>query len=289
MTESPIGAKAFEIACEAYSKSGGTGKAALDKSVNKQLSGKRFTILRNAAGKDLASYRADAPDLAEPEWPEPYYLLGPREHIYALGVISANFTLLEKSLGLLFLVYTNLPRQTGNNLFAKINNELRINIIRDALAEAKHPTEVSERVEHFLSGYMTIFNSRNTLMHASPASREMYATGDDPLGIPITLEKVTAKGQARSLIYELSLGQLRSIADSAHMLREYGANLYRYIMWHYERAQLERIILDLPKEDRQIARKIIEDQTYALPDKPPQPLPLTPRTPENPTAPPRRP
>jgi len=290
MMEGPIDEKTFKLACALYSEKGGADKPVMGCSISRQQGGKRYAVIRNAAGQGLAIYRVDFDyigygstwSVAEPEWPEPSYSCEPRDHIYALGAISANYSHLESALRLLFLLYTRLPHQTGLNLFAKLNNELRINIIRDALVESDHPTEIQDGVECFLRAFMTIFNARNILMHAAPMGQATYPSITDPLEIPITLEKVSTKSPSGPQIYEPSLDSLRKIADSAHAFRVYGSVLYGYVMWHYEKNQLEKFLAGFSETLRPTVLGMFQDQGRALPDRPPQPTPLIPHSLEDP-------
>jgi hypothetical protein len=297
MSEIPIDEKTFDLACKLYSHRGGMGEPVLSHSIVRQTDGKRYSIIRSDNRNDLATYRIDfnfesdepSYSLTDPEWPEPSYSLDPRDHIHALGVISANYSLLENTLGHFFRQYTNLPQQTSLNLFAKLGNELRITTITDALKESNHPAEIKDGIEYFLRAFRTIFIARNILMHASPLGQPTYPDLE-PLQIPITLEKRTKKSPARFQLYEPTLSSLRGIADSARAFRAYGSRLSAHIMCHYEKNQLEEILAkQVDKSSRQIALDSIQELGHALPDKPPQPTPLTPHSAEAPEAPPSPP
>ena len=283
MSEIPIGEEAFKLACTLYLDHGGTDRPALDRSTTSQ----GYAKLRNTNGDDLAVYcyeynsASDTLSLAEPEWPEPVYSLGPRHHIHTLGAISANYSMLEGTLIHLFPVYTKLSHQTCSNLFKKLSNELRITTIRDALEESNHPAEIEDSVEYFLRAFMTIFNARIILMYAVPLSQPIDLDLIDPLQIPIMLEKRSTKSPTQFQLYEPSLGSLRRIADSAPIFGTYGSYLSAHIMCHYEKNQVEELLAAVHESARPFVLDFVQEHKRTLPDKPPQPTPLIPRSPED--------
>jgi hypothetical protein len=70
-------------------------------------------------------------------WPP--YRVGNSEHIHALGVIASVFNLLEFNFRTLFNLYLRIPSPIAYTLFAKISNEMRLDLINRSLAYSIHP------------------------------------------------------------------------------------------------------------------------------------------------------
>ena len=160
-----------------------------------------------------------------------------------------------------------------------MSNELRLTVVRDALAESGHPTNIQEEVEYFLTAFMTIFNARNTLMHSAPTSQPFFLD-TDPAHMPIVLQKQSKKTPGTTDLYVPSLADLRSLADSARAFRIFGWNLHSHIFYVYEREKLEKLLSGFTTgATRDLVRKDYRKTAAALPDRPPPPAPLNPHHP----------
>ena len=299
MPDKRLGETMFRLASERYFETGGTGIPDPVQSYRIRHDPVMYAVLRNADQDQLAIYRIDTEisnesseqRLSEPRWPEPNYELDPHDHIHALGAISANYTLLENTVGMFFLLYTGLPVQTAENLFSKMSNELRINTIWDGLFESDVSDDAKESTNYFLKGFMRIFNARNILMHAQARRGsffddlpDMLNYPTDPLEVPIELYKASKKYPAESILYLPTLRELRSIADSAHAFRKYGFDLFMHIAFQFKFDFIKQIIEKHVKEEMPIwFTDFIVRTTQTLPGKPPLPVPLNPHSPETPT------
>jgi len=86
-------------------------------------------------------------DMPEGSWPP--YRVGNSDYIHALGVIASVFNLLEFRFRSLFPIYTRLPSKPAYTLFAKITNEMRLELIHGAIEFSTHPEPIKDDVRHF--------------------------------------------------------------------------------------------------------------------------------------------
>ena len=99
------------------------------------------------------------------DWPD--YLPGPRENIFALGVISLAFSGLELLFETLFQKATQIPQPQVDVLFPKIQNDVRIAIFERAVELREWPEKLKADMLYFSKGYSICVSNRHTLMHAS--------------------------------------------------------------------------------------------------------------------------
>jgi hypothetical protein len=82
--------------------------------------------------------------MPENRWP--LYRVGNSDYIHALGVIASVFNLLELRFRSLFPIYTRLPSKPAYTLFAKISNEMRLELIEGAIEFSSHPEQIKDDV-----------------------------------------------------------------------------------------------------------------------------------------------
>jgi len=146
-----------------------------------------------------------------------------KEHFHALGVIAANYNELEGFFYRLF--YLTLGKSdAGKIIFSKLNNAERIQV---ALKVAEGETlEFRDRYEHFISGFGTVAENRNILLHSK-------AHNAWPLDVSVS-HLVLAKPSKHNLnennFVSLDVTELRSVADDLHSLCLFGGGL---MYWRY--------------------------------------------------------
>lgn len=150
-------------------------------------------------------------------WPN--YLPGPRENIFAIGVISLLYGQLENLFSCVFSAATQMEIDQAEVVFRKINNDVRSGIVRQSLRSDLR-TDLSECVEHFLKGYAICASNRHDIMHASSGGTK---SSFDELSGALVLSKVTKTGQR--VCCAPSLDGLREIADGIEAFVLYGAHL----------------------------------------------------------------
>lgn len=202
--------------------------------------------------------------------PWPPYRVGNAEHIHALGVIASLFNLLEFNFRQLFKLCLGLPPSLGYTLFAKINNELRLELARRAVDRSSYPDSIKEHVRHFLAGFRACTENRNILMH----STTMFFWDDPkaercPVLTPhiqpdaVAFQKFPKDDPFKINVYKPTLAELRGIADAIKTFEEYGDRLYWHVLKNYEPEYFSTF--GFP-----------QDAQFALPDRPAQPTLLIP-------------
>jgi hypothetical protein len=201
-------------------------------------------------------------------WPP--YRVGNPEHIHALGVIASVFNLLEFNFRQLFNLYLRLPSSIAYALFAKISNEMRLDLANRALDYSPHPNSIKDHVRHFLAGFRACAENRNILMH----SVAMFFWDDPnaercPVLTPhiqpdaVAFQKTPKDDPFKINIYTPTIAELRGIADSIKSFEDYGDRLYWYILQNCEPEYFKTF-------------RLPDDVRFALPDRPAQPTLLIP-------------
>src|ERR1700730_18403887 len=170
------------------------------------------------------------------EWPP--YRVGNRDYIHALGVIASTFNSLEFRLRALFGLYMGSSK-VAFILFAKLTNQNRLELMHAALDDSHHPESIKEAVRYFLEGFKTCADNRNILMHSTVAY--VFGPGDEPCPT-VAREQPTGvafqkwpKGNSFQInTYELSLDEIRAVADAIKAFEVYGDRLFWHVVKNYE-------------------------------------------------------
>jgi hypothetical protein len=147
----------------------------------------------------------------EQEWPT--YPIGPRDSLFAIGVVSTKFTELESIFRFMFSTIFSFSTDDGNMIYAKIGNEAAVDLARRRLVITTWPKHARDDVAHFLKAFEICKANRDGLMHASLAwhSQNIY------------LMKNTKSGKTQ--IASPTIDELRETANSINKFIEYGSNL----------------------------------------------------------------
>jgi hypothetical protein len=205
-----------------------------------------------------------------PENPWPPYRVGNSDYIHALGVIASVFNLLEFRFRALFPIYTRLPSKPAYSLFAKIRNDWRLEIIQESIEFSSHPEPIKDHVRHFLAGFKTCADNRNILMH----STVMYLFGPGDISCPelsppyqqpqgLAFQKSPKANPFQINTYQLTIEQIRAVADALKSFEMYGERLFWHILKNYEPIRYR-------------SWGFPEDAQFALPNRPALPEPLVP-------------
>ncbi len=151
-------------------------------------------------------------DEIDAEWPG--YDIGPRECMFALGVVAVKYAQLEFALSGMFSTVTGVGRDATARLLQRIRNNVRLDRMRESLPSHRWPKEVNERVEHFIADFNACARNRNLLMH----SNIFMMTKD-----AIILYKDDNSGKTVSC--NPTLAEIRQVADDMNALFDYGLAL----------------------------------------------------------------
>jgi hypothetical protein len=146
------------------------------------------------------------------EWPR--YDVGPRECMFALGVVGVKYSQLEFALSAMFSTVTQIGSSATSILLPKIRNNVRLNLMRESLPDREWPAEVVQRIQHFMEGFNICAANRNLLMHSN-----IFIMSKDA----ILLFKTRNSG--KTVTCNPTLAEVRQVADDMNALFEYGLAL----------------------------------------------------------------
>jgi hypothetical protein len=98
------------------------------------------------------------------DWPP--YSIGPRESIFALGVVSAKFVELESILEFIFETILRLDREQTTVIFARLGCDPCLKMSNDCLADNGWTDDAKDLVAHFLKAMGVCAENRNVLLHS---------------------------------------------------------------------------------------------------------------------------
>jgi hypothetical protein len=152
--------------------------------------------------------------MAEPDyWPT--YATGPRESIFALGVISINYSRLEIAFARIFGIVLGIDWALSTLAMARIKSiETILAIMREALSKLDWPDDVKEQVGEFITAFKIFADNRNLLMHST-----LLAGGTEAN----LLYKTNNAG--KTTVARPTLQELRHLADEMYCYFNYSQHL----------------------------------------------------------------
>jgi hypothetical protein len=191
-------------------------------------------------------------DSPSPEWPDPTYHLGQRDHLHALGAVISAYNQLEFSFFLLFSRY--IKAQGSLRIFVLLSNHNRIELMEKALDEAELNPPVRETVQHFIKGFGTLTDARNFLAHS-------HTILNDPAQQHLTFGKGSRRDPGDWSFAHMKLEDLRRIADEIHVFQVFGSNIDKWLAARAQASAMRELSFGDP-------RRVY---TPSLPEKPPLP------------------
>jgi hypothetical protein len=146
------------------------------------------------------------------DWPA--YQIGPRESIFAVGVVSVKFAELESVMIFMFATMLGLDLDHATKTASKIGTRTCLNRMSAELGMTDWPNSTRELVGCFVDGASACTDNRNYLMHSNIAW-----TGDEN----IVLFKAMREGNTTIAVPTLS--ELRRIADDMNEFVLFGRQL----------------------------------------------------------------
>jgi len=184
------------------------------------------------------------------EWPDPSYHIGQRDHLHALGVITASYNQLEFVFLMFFMRHLSLDSVSAQRIFALLSNPHRIDLTRDAVEATEKDPSKKEMILYFIKGFETLANTRNFLAHS-------HTIFNDPAQEHLTFGKGSKRQPDRWSFAHMKLGDLRHVAEDMMAFRTYGFELDWWLI-----AQRSGGTIIFPGG---------QTDTPALPEKPPLP------------------
>ena len=162
------------------------------------------------------------------KWPA--YAVGPEAHIHALGVIAINYNGLEIALDRLLNVYLGATPEAHSYIFQCLNLHSQVALFEICVAREKD-RELRLHLLDFCVYFNTCANNRNLLMHSNLHEAD---TTDDLIGL-------AKRSKKQPHIYndmQLTITELRAVADEIHTVFLYAAQLFKFITFRKRRDPL---------------------------------------------------
>lgn len=190
-------------------------------------------------------------------WPR--YHTGPEAHMHALGVISVNYNLYENNLFGVFaypIVFrSRLMRfDACARLYGDLNTETRFKVMR-SIFETEDDQDLRESVDHLIHHFGVCAEKRHLLLHSRI---------ETPLGVlgdlfddkeTLSLVKGTKEDWSKLSSMQLSLPNLRAVADEMHDGNAYCYVLYCFLMGR-DGSEPHRVLSPTLPERPRIPRKL---------------------------------
>jgi len=170
-------------------------------------------------------------DPISPDWPN--YLPGPKDDIYALGVISLLYGQLESMFQLVFSAATRMDIDHTFAIFHRIPNNVRQDVLSNLMASGPLPDVLKDLVRHFASAFKICAENRHALMHSqSGGTHHNYE--EERSGI--LLRRFTRSGKTE--VSKATLKELRKVADDIEAYVLFGAAIASEIAIHFRLIEL---------------------------------------------------
>jgi hypothetical protein len=166
-------------------------------------------------------------------WPH-YDMKAPREYIFALGVISINYSRLEYAMIVMLAAITRTSLMFAGQLFPVVTNEARLSLMRKMLP-ADWPPALLDRADFFIRAAKTSVDNRNLLMHSDIRQQ---ASGE------VVLSKPQKSGDI--ILCPITETQLRRVADDMSELANFGHLLGGHIMFKFNGGTLRTALPGTP-------------------------------------------
>lgn len=202
----------------------------------------------------------DMPDYTpyfDPEDNWPKYAVGPRKHLHALGVMALNFSFYEAALVVIFEMY--LPKSVAKFMFNSLHNQARAEAIRELIGTFEKETDVADHVDYLATHFSMCAQNRHTCLHARSATPFLFDK--------LHLEKEASNAPGRIITFQITLPDLRQMADDMSVGADYLLKIWRYWAAREQRAGRGQYFVN---QGAPIA---------TLPEKPPKPRIVSPHQP----------
>lgn len=190
------------------------------------------------------------------DWEE--YMPGPKEDIYALGVICLAYGQLESMFQLVFSEATRMELHQASAIFFRVPNNVRYEVLSSLMEAGSLPDVLKDLVQHFSHGFKICAENRNALMHSHSGGIHFNA---DAGKAGILLSRYTRAGKTE--VSPATITELRKVADDIGAFVLFGAAVSAELGFHFHRIERgERSRTPPPLCDKPALPKAMNWQSY---------------------------
>ncbi|WP_338700443.1 hypothetical protein V5279_20575 [Bradyrhizobium sp. 26S5] len=152
----------------------------------------------------------------EPKWP--LYEVAGDDAVFALGVVSINYTRFERTHVWMLAAVANMAEEHAALFTARTNAADRANVIETFFKRKKWSAEVAAAIKTYIDATRILVTNRNTLIHGN-----MVRGPNNQAGI----FSLNRKGE--TTMFQASLPEIRQVADDLFNYFEFGLALSNHI------------------------------------------------------------
>jgi hypothetical protein len=181
-------------------------------------------------------------ELLDPKWPEEQDVIGvPPDYLIAFGKINLTYNLLETMMGTVFEECAPLHREFARQLFHKLNNRDRVDLLTAFIQKNERDKNLQELLEAFVLHFNICTENRNILMHVTM----LYA--DETIS---KWKKLASKDPMRVIEFHASLADLNMVANQMAETFKFGYALSNFTFFraHPKLAEFGVIRATLPEK-----------------------------------------
>jgi hypothetical protein len=149
-------------------------------------------------------------------WPQ--YEVAQPEIVYALGVVTINYTRFERTHVWMLCAVANMPEAQSAVFNARTNASDRVKIIETFLARRGWPEEAFAAIKHYLKAMDILIKNRNVLIH----SNIIRGTNNQA-----AIYSTTRQGTTN--LFQATLEEIRQVADDLNTYFYFGLELSNFI------------------------------------------------------------
>ena len=168
-------------------------------------------------------------------WPK--YSTGPVEHMRALGIISANYNLYEGSLFGVWshhFIMAGLSYDECQHFFHEQNNKDRLEGLKFIFGKREKELAARKHASHLIKHFNKCMEKRHVLIHSwiePPTLTQVFKNWSQPGEIKLRLLKRSKDDWQKLNFMQLSLNNLRGIADDIHRGHIFARDLATYLLF----------------------------------------------------------
>lgn len=187
-------------------------------SARRTASSRRRAISTSVSSVSGRGFVMSVPEDKDVTWPT--FKVGPPNHIYAIGVLSAIYNEFEECILDTIEHFTD-DRDLSSFLFEKMPTNIRLQWL-GKLIELNNPhQDVKERIKAMMSAFSTCTDNRGLIVHSRIMAHRISTDA-------IVASKRTRKS-GRKTTHEMSLAAIRKAADETYAWTMFSRHVIGYI------------------------------------------------------------